>query len=627
MGRARITGGGEDGLYSIEIDCGADRIALMIAELEALRDDVQADLDAKAAELIEAEQAGEAPLVAAMEDAQIAYADRVQMLCTPEGWQADPVASEYAAILANAKAQSAARATIYDLTIAQGNLAIQIEDLEPQYEAAVAELADLRGQLPDALDKIASTALALGEAKLVCEAAGDLTPECYEEEYDAWTLAVFEWEWLTLFAIPEAEESRDALGQELAAAQSDLADVEAQIADTQAQLDGLIADYPDLFSSYQDALFEQRDQLIACAPANFVPEILAVEAAIQALIDHRVPLEKLRIAVKALEAQWSNLQFQIEYLQLVDAEEITRNQSAWCVDLTEDGEGDVATIEVPGEPQTVVLVPGCGGPSAPDGQLLSREVMSPAQVFWNAAVLPGWAKWKPTYRIGTITALDYGADTASVTLDAALLTGQKLNVNQGAALAGIPVQYMECDADAFVVGDRVVVAFGGDWAGATVIGFESHPVGCPQEISLGIRWEDAGTSDGGSTAVSCETGAGCMYQDYTLYAIFPDGSRLTLFTPSGSACFFNCYPMRVNGVTYGVGINGFRKDINNNLVIYSCDNFTGSYDFESFPFSAGLPSDFAAPPETLDVDGWHYIYGGVVAGALIYDLAGRLPGP
>ena len=118
----------------------------------------------------------------------------------------------------------------------------------------------------------------------------------------------------------------------------------------------------------------------------------------------------------------------------------------------------------------------------------AREVQSPEQVFWNAAVLPGWQKWKPTYRLGTITALDVEADTSSVTLDAAYSSAQGLNVNQATSLTAVPVVYMSCNALAFEVGDRCVVAFTGQSQDAPkVVGFLDHPKSCfPKFLSARV---------------------------------------------------------------------------------------------------------------------------------------------
>jgi hypothetical protein len=191
--------------------------------------------------------------------------------------------------------------------------------------------------------------------------------------------------------------------------------------------------------------------------------VLAEEAA------YRVPRD-LKIAErKELVATKGRLQ----------AAKIEETKQAWCVDLTEDASGEVATIEIPGEDKTILIAPGGRAPTESDGRLVAREVMSPEQAFWNAAVLPGWQKFKPTYRKATITFLDRDTDTATVNLDAATSSAAGLNVNQSTTLAGIPVDYMECNAVAFEVGDRVVVGFDGmNWGSPKVIGFVESPKPC-----------------------------------------------------------------------------------------------------------------------------------------------------
>ena len=194
---------------------------------------------------------------------------------------------------------------------------------------------------------------------------------------------------------------------------------------------------------------------------------------------------------KTAELQWPLDLLKNEQAQLTknqtywDGLVLTETVPAWCADLTEDASGLVATIEIPGENALVLVAPAAPAPGPTDGLLTAREVQSPEQVFWNAAVLPGWQKWKPTYRLGTITALDVEADTASVTLDAATSSAQGLNVNQATSLTAVPVVYMSCNALAFEVGDRCVVAFTGQSQDAPkVVGFRDHPKACAPEFVL-----------------------------------------------------------------------------------------------------------------------------------------------
>ena len=167
---------------------------------------------------------------------------------------------------------------------------------------------------------------------------------------------------------------------------------------------------------------------------------------------------------------------------------LTKTQQAWCIDLTEDATGAVATVEIPGEDKLILISPAAPAPAAEHGVLAAREVQTGAQAFFNAAILPGWQKWKPTYRRGTLTAINGAADTANVTLDDDVSSAQGLSINQTPTLANVPVKYMTCNSNVFAVGDRVVIKFKAqDWAQPEVVGFESHPKGCGLVLSGLVR--------------------------------------------------------------------------------------------------------------------------------------------
>lgn len=163
----------------------------------------------------------------------------------------------------------------------------------------------------------------------------------------------------------------------------------------------------------------------------------------------------------------------------IQTAEVSERRQAWCADLTETAAGAVATLEVPGESALILIQPGAPAPTAIHGALTAREIQSPGQVFWNAAVLPGWQKFKPTYRWGTITALDQNADKCTVELAEARSSAQRMNVNQAGTLKNVPIVYMSCNASAFEVGDRVIVGFtDNDWTMPKVLGFVDHPRAC-----------------------------------------------------------------------------------------------------------------------------------------------------
>lgn len=181
------------------------------------------------------------------------------------------------------------------------------------------------------------------------------------------------------------------------------------------------------------------------------------------------------------ELEKSVLERRLERVQAWQAGYTADERSVWCADLTEDLSGEVGTIEVPGEPTTVLIQPGYEGNAAydsvRDGQLEGPEAGTPAGVFWNWATLPVWQKYMPTYRTGTITAIN--GTLADITLDAALSSQQDLNVNQADTLSDVPFDYMSCDQDAFDVGDEVVVEFvNQDWNDPMIIGFKANPKTC-----------------------------------------------------------------------------------------------------------------------------------------------------
>lgn len=199
------------------------------------------------------------------------------------------------------------------------------------------------------------------------------------------------------------------------------------------------------------------------------------------LIEEKGKTGPLRLALQILKDEDAGLRKELKRWQDLSVEEV---RSAWCADLTEDATGQVATIDVPGESKAILIAPSAPVPAAKDGQLVAREVQAAAQVFWNAAVLPGWQRHMPTSRFGVITAMNPD-DTADVDLDEAKssATGGKssgLDINKLTALSSVPIKYMDCDAAVFAVGDHVVVLFeDGDWAKPKIVGFASNPKACP----------------------------------------------------------------------------------------------------------------------------------------------------
>lgn len=259
-----------------------------------------------------------------------------------------------------------------------------------------------------------------------------------------------------------------------AEAQAKLAAAQAVLDEKTAELNAAAIAYNDATGAYialqrGETEIENAEQFMAIVDGYFKAQadyILARTEHAAALANKNALSFSASQVTKALAA-WQ-------------AQVLTETREAWCTDFTEDATGYVATLEIPGESDLILITPGGRAPVlATDGYLRSRSLMAPWQAYFNAAILPGWQKFKPTYRWGTITALDEDTDTATVALAEARSSTQRLSVNQATTLESVPVEYMECNSAAFNVGDRVIVQFQGqDWESPRVIGFLDNPKAC-----------------------------------------------------------------------------------------------------------------------------------------------------
>lgn len=230
---------------------------------------------------------------------------------------------------------------------------------------------------------------------------------------------------------------------------------------------------------------------------------------------------------------------------------------AWCADFSEELAGEVATIEPTAEGWARTIIrpgyfDGAAYSASAHGQLHHRASQSPAQVYFNAAILPGVQRWRPQYRIGTLTFVDEDLDICNLSLQSEDSSANNLLIdppNGPLALSNVPIEYMECDAEAFEAGDRVVVEFQGrDWSQPRVIGFESNPVPClPEYIVLQTRnynrdsatrrWFEDGTSQAYNTPLVNQIiirtmfSHGREYVNWTMPEGFPGFSNVNLESP------------------------------------------------------------------------------------------------
>lgn len=255
-----------------------------------------------------------------------------------------------------------------------------------------------------------------------------------------------------------------SLSDQLVAAQDKLAVAEVKEAEQQARIDAEVEAYIARYAT-----------LPAGSPQ---PSTAGIDFEKQKLTKLQVAHQPLRTLIDALKFDRAEAQRQLNIFNAVQG---TGTRQAWCVDFTEDREPGalVGVLEIPGEPDLVVLPPGMRSWVPQDGLLRARELQRPDQAFLNAAITPGVLKWKPTYRWGEITAMDDATQTCTVALGSHSVTNQRLGVNQTSTVDGVPVEYMECGYSVFEVGDRVVIRFQGQaWDSPKVIGFLDNPRPC-----------------------------------------------------------------------------------------------------------------------------------------------------
>lgn len=260
-------------------------------------------------------------------------------------------------------------------------------------------------------------------------------------------------------------------GEELA-----LQDADATIAELQGQLDAKVA--------MLNALIDEMNNPPAPGPDDG-EEVLDISERIGAAI---IEVDRARRTLSRVERQKANIVMKAASLRLNKANlervETDKTIEAWCTDGEPDLVGDVGTAEVPGEPLMPILIkPGFDGGAVydpvRDGQMIERPLMSGAQAYLNAALLPGWQRWKPTYRFGTIIAIDRDAGTCSIQLEPTRSSAQNLVINPSNTLTGVRAKYQDCDMDVFEEGDEVLIEMQSQsWAEPLVIGFKSDPRPC-----------------------------------------------------------------------------------------------------------------------------------------------------
>ena len=263
--------------------------------------------------------------------------------------------------------------------------------------------------------------------------------------------------------IEEIQKDIDEAEADITRLESDLAALETEVDALKATNATLIDEYvaetqteePDLLP------FQERIKDAQLAAFNLTQKVTPVQAALDEARARKFSAEKKLAAIEGANPD---------------------TEVAWCADLTEDlSPGtEVATIELPGEPQSIVIAPSGRPHQASDGILMPTEWMTPAQAFFNTAILPGVQRWRPFFRTGRIRSIDYDANTCSLELEDERSNWQSLPVNDRRRHDNVPIEYMTCDAFPFGIGDRVVTEMQTDVTAVRVLGFPDFPRPCDE---------------------------------------------------------------------------------------------------------------------------------------------------
>jgi uncharacterized protein YoxC len=269
---------------------------------------------------------------------------------------------------------------------------------------------------------------------------------------------------------------------------SEISDVNTSIDELRTSISRGDDDLSDEIANVKSAM-DKLDKSIKVRDGDAKDELEDANKAVLELAKASKEWRTALYQLKILKAQKLSKEKKVQVLGQAKLPE--SEASAWCADLSEDLSGEVGIIEVDGQTEeSRIIQPGYSGAAvynqSRDGCLQSPYSLTVSGAFVNWAVFPGWQKWTPTYKIGEITSLDKDADTCSVDITPSYSNCQYFGIASHLptyykdSYDNVPVSYMNCDADAFEVGDSVVVKFTGqDKDSPVVIGFVSHPKKCP----------------------------------------------------------------------------------------------------------------------------------------------------
>jgi len=238
-------------------------------------------------------------------------------------------------------------------------------------------------------------------------------------------------------------------------------------------------------------------------------DLKLISAAIAKLTLKQAEINEQLVPYKASLLRLANIDLELKRISAAEEKYVTPNMVyAWCIDYTEGLKKSllVGTIELFDDTNKPldepILIQSKG--SAKDPKIIQPAISSGGMaIAYNITALPALQKYKPLYRSGIISNIDYLNDTCDISFSKepqfsairGFIKADKYKIISN-NLVGSPIRYMDCDAEAFVNNDKVVVEFalGSDnkTLVGTVVGFVSNPFKCPVNIYLETGFLDLG---------------------------------------------------------------------------------------------------------------------------------------
>lgn len=193
---------------------------------------------------------------------------------------------------------------------------------------------------------------------------------------------------------------------------------------------------------------------------------------------------------------------EVGQLQSLGTSKEYESMNLWCVDFPHRTSGPIAPGTIVGTTESygakgseygnsdlelpkphINIMPSYQGRAIydPERDNIQRPLgsMTTAEGLMNVLQFLYVANQNPAYAVGTLLFKDDETNTGDVELYGTTPTSRAPEGYETRLLVGVPIEYQNCNAKVFEIGDRVVVEFSGEkYESAKVIGFAEKPRKC-----------------------------------------------------------------------------------------------------------------------------------------------------